>query len=173
MKDFAHIAKLLISLTHHDAKFAWISSHLISFNTPKSTLLEAPILHYPDPSNHYIVYTDASDDACGAQLSQEHDSQELPVAFLSHTFKDSQWKWSTMEQKAYCIYYTVIKWNYYLQGSDIVVHNEHRLLQKFLNGIKCQQQGGMHGLWNLPLTTSHLSEYQLPATKQLTASHDW
>ena len=51
-------------------------------------MLETPILHYPDPSKHYIVYMDA----CGAQLSQEHDGQELPIAFLSHTFPDTQWK---------------------------------------------------------------------------------
>ena len=31
---------------------------------------------------------DTSDDACGTQLSQEHDGQELPVAFLSHTFTE-------------------------------------------------------------------------------------
>ena len=43
------------------------------------------------------MYPDASDDACGAQLSQEHDGQELPVAFLSQTFTDTQWKWSTIE----------------------------------------------------------------------------
>ena len=39
----------------------------------------------PDPSKHYIMYKDAADDACGAQLSQEYDGQEFPVAFLSHT----------------------------------------------------------------------------------------
>ena len=65
----------------------------------KSTLLEAPILHYPDPSKCYIVYVDASDDACGAQLFQEHGGQELPVAFLSHTFTDTQQKRSIMERK--------------------------------------------------------------------------
>ena len=79
IKNFADIAKPLTALTHHDAKFAGTSRHLTAFNTLKSVLLEAPILHYPDPSKHYIVYTDASNDACGAQLSQEHDSQELPV----------------------------------------------------------------------------------------------
>ena len=52
---------------------------------------------------------DASDDACGAQLSQEHDGQELSVAFLLHTFTDTQWKWSTMEQEAYDVYYAVPK----------------------------------------------------------------
>ena len=29
---------------------------------------------------------DGSDNACGAQLSQEHDGQELQIAFLPHTF---------------------------------------------------------------------------------------
>ena len=38
-----------------------------------------------------------------------------------------------MELKAYGIYYPVTKLNYYLQGSDIVVCNDHMPLQKFLN----------------------------------------
>ena len=80
------------------------------------------------------MYTGASDNACGAQLSQEHDGLELPVAFLSHMFKDAQWKWSTMEQEVYGIYYVVTKWNYYLQRSEIAVCNDHKPLQKFLNG---------------------------------------
>ena len=34
--------------------------------------IQTPILHYPDPSKWYIVYTAASYYACEAQLSQEH-----------------------------------------------------------------------------------------------------
>ena len=52
---------------------------------------------------------DTSDDASGAQFSQEHDGQELQVAFLSHTFTDTQQKWSTTKQEAYDIYYAVTK----------------------------------------------------------------
>ena len=77
---------------------------------------------------------DALDDASGAQLSQEHDGQELPVAFLTHMCTDTQQKWSTMEQETYDIYYVVTKWNYYLQGSDIVDWNDYKPLQKFRNG---------------------------------------
>ena len=44
------------------------------------------ILHYPNPNNRYIVYTDASDDACRAQLTQEHNGTEFPITFLFHTF---------------------------------------------------------------------------------------
>ena len=62
------MAKPLTALTHHDAKFNWTSGHHAVLNTIKSTLIEA-VIHYPDSSGHYIVYTDASDDACGAQLS--------------------------------------------------------------------------------------------------------
>ena len=40
-----------------------------------------------------MVYTDASDDGCGAQLLQEHNGTEFPIAFLSHTFTDTQRKW--------------------------------------------------------------------------------
>ena len=41
------------------------------------------------------MYTNNTNDACGAQLTQEHDGQDLPAAFLSHTFTDTQQKWST------------------------------------------------------------------------------
>ena len=86
IRNFAQIANPLTALTYHDAKFAWTSGHHMVFNTLKNASLEAPILHHPDPSKCYILYADASDDACGAQLSQKHDVQEPLVAFLSHTF---------------------------------------------------------------------------------------
>ena len=104
--------------------------------TLKEAIIQAPILCYPDPAKKYIVYTDASDDACGAQLSQEHDGTEFPIAFLSHTFTEHKGGESTSEQEAYGVYYGITKWNYYLQGSDIIVCNDHKPLAKFLNGKK-------------------------------------
>ena len=74
----------------------------------------APILHYPDPSKCYIVYTDTSDNACGAQLLQEQNAQELQGAFLCQTFTDTQQEWSTPEQETYGVYYAVLECNYYL-----------------------------------------------------------
>ena len=100
------------------------------------------------------MYTDASDDACGAQLSQQHDGQELPVTFLSHTLTDIQQKWSTTEQEAYGIYYTVTKWTDYLQESDIVVHNDHKPIQKFLNGKNTNNKVNR---WSLQLTTYNIT----------------
>ena len=53
---------------------------------------------------------------------------EFPIAFLSHTFTETQWKLSTTEQEAYGIYYAITKWNYYLQGTDIIVRNDPKPL---------------------------------------------
>ena len=73
----------------------------------KDSIIQAPILHYPNPNKKHIIYTDASDNACRAQLSQEHDGTEFPIAFLSHTFLETQRKWSMTEQEAYAVYYTI------------------------------------------------------------------
>ena len=77
-------------LSQQQVKFEWTPVHHTAFLHLKEAIIQAPILHYPDPNKKYIVYTDASDNACGAQLSQEHDGAEFPVAFLSHTFTYSK-----------------------------------------------------------------------------------
>ena len=138
MQNSPSIAKPLTLLTCQQAKFEWTPTHHNAFltlmGTPLLSVIQAPILHYPDPKKCYIVYTDASDDACGAHLSQEHDHMEFSIAFLSHTFMETQCKWSTSEQEAYGVYYAVTEWNYYLQGAKIIVRNDHKPLAKFLNG---------------------------------------
>ena len=128
IKGFTKIAKALTLLTRQQVKFDWTPEHQEAFKHLKEAIIQAPILHYPNPNKTYIIYTDASDDACGAQLSQEHDGTEFPVEFLSHTFTKTQCKWSTTEQEAFGVYYTITKWNYYLQGANIIVWNDHKPL---------------------------------------------
>ena len=112
IKDFAKIAKPLTVLTHQQVKCNWTPADHNAFLMLKESIIQASILQYPDPNKWYIVYIDASDDACGAQLSQEHDGTEFPIAFLSHTFLETQRIWSTTEQEVYEVYYTITKWNY-------------------------------------------------------------
>ena len=60
-------------------------------------LTEAPIVKYPDPSKRYVVFTDALDQAAAAILTQEYtskdgDMKEMPIAYLSVQFSDTQFK---------------------------------------------------------------------------------
>ena len=109
IKNFAKMANPLTLLTCQKAKFEWTPIHHTAFLMLKESVTQIPILHYLDPTKWYIVYTDASDDTCGAQLSQKHDGMEFSIAFLSPTFMDTQRKWSTTEQEAYGVYYAVTK----------------------------------------------------------------
>ena len=109
IKNFAKIAKPLMLLTRQQVKFDWTPLHHTGFLTLKEVIIQALILHYPNPNKIYIIYTDASDDACGAQLLQKHDGTEFPIAFLSHTFTETPRKWSTTKQEAYGVYYAITK----------------------------------------------------------------
>ena len=150
IKDFAKIAKTLTLLTHHQVKLDWIPTDHEAFLNSKESIIQALILWYPNPKKRYIVYSDASDDACRAQLSQEHDATEFHIAFLLHTFLETQRKWNTTEQEAYGVYYAITKWNYYLQGADIIVQNDHKPLNKFLNGKNANHKVYR---WGLELAT--------------------
>ena len=71
-----------------------------------------------------------------------------------HTFLETQRKWSTTEQEAYGAYYTITKWNYYLQGADIVVRNDHKLLNRFLNWKNANNKVNR---WGLELATYNIT----------------
>ena len=133
----------------------------------KKNIIQGPILQYPNPSKKYIVYTDTSDDACRAQLTQEHDGTEFPIAFLSHTFLETQRKWNTTEQEAYGVYYAVTKWNYYLQGADIIVRNDHKPLTKFLNRKNANNKVNR---WGLELTTYNITFEWISGAKNKAAA---
>ena len=154
IRNFAKIAKPLTLLTHQQATFDWTPTHDNAFLSLEESVIQTPILQYPDPNKRYIVYTDASDNACGAQLSQVHDRTEFPIAFLSHTFSDTQRKWSTTEQEAFGVYYMVTKWNYFLQGADIIIRNDHKPLTKFLNGKNASNKVNR---WGLELATYNIT----------------
>ena len=154
IKNLVKIAKPLTLQTCQQVKFYWTLTHHNAFLTLKESIIWAPILWNPDPNKQYIVYTDTSDDACGAQLSQEHDGTEFLIAFLSHTFLKTQRKRSTTEQEAYGVYYVITKWNCYLQGADIIIWNDHKPQKKFHNGKNANSKVNR---WGLELATYNIN----------------
>ena len=60
IKGFEKIAKPLTLLTRQQVKFDWTPEHHTAFLHLKEAIVQAPILHYPNPNKKYIVYTDAS-----------------------------------------------------------------------------------------------------------------
>ena len=55
IKDFHKIAKPLTLLTCHKARFEWTPVHHTAFMMLKKAIIQAHILHYPDPTKNYMV----------------------------------------------------------------------------------------------------------------------
>ena len=72
-----------------------------------------------------------------------------PILFL-----ETQRKWSMTKQETYGVYYTITKWNYYLQGADIIVRDVHKPLIKFLNGKNANSKVNR---WGLELATYNIT----------------
>ena len=89
IKKFTKIAKPLTLLTRQQVKFEWSPEHQQAIIKLKDSIIQAPILHYPNPSKKYIIYTDTSDDACRAQLTQAQNSQLLFCLTLSQKPRES------------------------------------------------------------------------------------
>ena len=67
-----------------------------------------------------------------------------------------------MEQEAFGVYYTITKWNYYLQGANIIVRNDHKPLARFLNGKNANNKVNR---WSLELATYNITFKWISGTK--------
>ena len=70
-------------LTGKEADWSWGEAEQNSFELLQQKLVSAPVLRYPDPSQTYIMDTDASAFGVGAVLSQEQ--VERVIAYYSKT----------------------------------------------------------------------------------------
>ena len=88
---FADDARPMTKLTKKDTKSEWSGGCQSGFEYLKTCLTESPILKYPNPQKRYVVFTDASDQAAAALLTQEYkdnDSEikEMHISCLSAVF---------------------------------------------------------------------------------------
>ena len=136
---FADAARPLTKLTRREVKFEWTKDCQEGFEYLRTCLMKDPILKYPDPSKRYVIFTDASDQAAAGVLCQEYPDingkmTELPTAYLSAQFSDTQFKWSTVVKEGYAIYYCIKKWKPYLEDVQILLKSDAKSLEKFLEG---------------------------------------
>lgn len=132
--EFAHTALPLSTLLDEKIKFVWTSAQQEAFEALKKKLVTAPILMYPDTKKAFVLKTDASNAAIGAELLQVGEDGRLhPVAFSSHKLKTTQLNWPTREKELFSIFTAVKAWKPYLNnGSQTLVFMDHKTLTSLL-----------------------------------------
>ena len=114
----------------------------IMFWITKEALCKSQILQHPDPAKPYVLFCDASNYAFAWVLTQAHNNHEdlRPIAYTSSSFSLVQQCWCANWKECYAIYQSILKFDFYLQGSICTLRCDHKSLEHFLmSGMKIQK----------------------------------
>eukprot|EP00253_Pinus_taeda_P002507 PITA_02507 len=82
--DFSHIILPLQTMIKKNSVFKWRSPEKEAFELIKQSIINAPALNTPNFSNHFTLYTIASDCSYAAVLTQiNYHNLEAPISFCS------------------------------------------------------------------------------------------
>ena len=94
----------------------------------KSKLVTSPILGYPDFATAFVLYTDASDAAIGAVLSQFQHNNEVVISYWSRQLTKAERNYSTIEREALAVVGAVKEFYPYLYGFKFKLITDHNPL---------------------------------------------
>ena len=168
---FVDISRPLTKLMCHNVVFKWTDQCSKAFNHLRELLMEYPILRYPDPTQGYILYTDASGIGWSGVLTQEHldekgKAKNHPICYVSGQFRGSQLNWAALTKEAYAIYMSVRRLSFYVTDAEVTIRSDHLPLKKFLNK---QTMNSKVNNWAVELEQFRLHLEWIPGTRNLLA----
>lgn len=120
--QFAQRTFALTNLLKKNAPFVWTpNNHQLEFNGLKEALVNAAMLVYPNPSQPYSVYCDASDIRISAVLCQS----DVPVCFVSRKLKPAEINYPIVEKELLAIVYACFKLRRYLLDRKFTVYTDN------------------------------------------------
>ena len=139
IQGYAQLAEPLHKLTRKLSQFFWTVECQEAFNNLKTALTSAPILSYPHFQSNLCsniitstfsatIYTDASNWAVGAVLSQEVDGKERVVAYYSRQLSKAERNYSTTEREALAAVAAIKEFYPYLYGHKFQLITDHNPL---------------------------------------------
>ena len=141
IKNFAEIASPLYAPTKKGVDFSWIVDHDVAFAKLKEALVTSPVLAFPKMDDGpFILDTDASDMAIGAELQQIQDGQERLISYGSYSLTPSQRNYCTTKKELLAVVRFTRQFRHYLLGKQFYVRTDHGSLAwlmrfKLLNGM--------------------------------------
>ena len=100
------------------------------FRIPRTALISEPILRYMDYNRPVLLYTDASDCAIGAILSQQDDeNREYVVGYGGRSLSRAERNYGVSEKELLAICYGLGHFKHLIYGTDLTVVTGHKALQ--------------------------------------------
>ena len=136
VQGFSGIASPLHLLLKRDAVFQWTTECQNAFNQLKDSLVNAPVLAYPQfqSSHPFILETDASAKGLGAVLAQQQeDGQVHPIAFTSRSLTASERNYGITELETLGLVWAAKMYRPYILGHSCVAFTDHAACMSLLN----------------------------------------
>ena len=128
VKGFAAIAAPLHALTRKDAVFHWSEDCQTAFDQLKTRLTTSPITAFPDFSQAFRLYTDASTAGLGAILAQVRDGKERIICCASRALNKAEKSYPATKLECLAIVWAVAKFRPYLMAMPFEVFKDHYAL---------------------------------------------
>ena len=109
----------------------WSELHQQAFDNCKRIIARDVILAYPDFSEVFEIYTDASSRQLGAVITQNN----RPIAFFSRKLSEAQQKYSVTELELLSIVETLKEFRGMLWGQQIKIYTDHQNLMRDALGM--------------------------------------
>jgi hypothetical protein len=154
IKGYSSIAKPLTIITGKK-RFIWGPEQQEAYDTLKYALQTTPILALPNSNDRFILDTDVSDSAIGAELLQIQDGQERVIAYGSFTLSAAQRRYCTTRKKLLVVVRFIQHFLHYLLGRECIVRTDHSSLQWMMNFKEPQ---GQLAIWLEVLSQYHMQK---------------
>ena len=126
--NLASIAAPLYRLLNKQVKYEWLDLEQEAFDMLK-VLFKQRLRLYPLSTTGKIeLFTDASDVACGAVLTQD----EKPIEFYSRTFSQVECRYSTFERETLAMVTSILHFRNILIGTPFTLWTDHKPLISWL-----------------------------------------
>ena len=132
IKDLAKISVPLYKLTGKNP-FSWTEEHQQSFDDLKVALTSSPVFGLPNSRDMFILDTDASNYAIGAELIQVQEGEERVIAYGSYSLSPEQINYCTTRKELLALIRFTRQYRHYLLGRQFLVRTDHNSLRWLLN----------------------------------------
>lgn len=136
IKDYAKLRLPLNKLLKRDTPWNWSPACQNAYEKLKSCLISKPILKLYNAQYPCHVFCDASQEAIGVVLKQQHpDGKMYPIAYHSRQLLKHEKNYTISEMECLAIIDSLDKFHCYLHGSKFTIDTDHAALQ-WLKNVK-------------------------------------
>ena len=121
-------------------EFVWTDEQQRAFEKTKVALTTPPVLTVPTSVDKFILDTDASDVAIGAELLQVQNGEERVIAYGSFTLTAAQRNYCTTRKELLAVVRFTNQFRHYLLGREFVVRTDHHSLTWLFNFRRVEGQ---------------------------------